>query len=311
VGSETSIAWTDHTFNPWIGCTKVSAGCANCYASALDKRWGHASWGPGAPRRVTSASNWREPIAWNKAAAAEGRRARVFCASLADVFDVEAPEGALSWLWALIRETPHLDWQLLTKRPERVAALLPWGARQPWANVWIGTSVENQAAADERIPHLLRVPAAVRFLSCEPLLEAVDLSLWLPSHGYVGTRGGQDDFDSPIDWIIIGGESGPGARPMRLEWARRIVEQCRAVGTACFVKQLGVEPRVNYYDDLTREFFEERNLEWPDPIGWSERDGQPRLDAVVSLRSPSRKGGEIEDWPEDLRVREFPEVRNG
>lgn len=229
MGETTKISWTDHTFNPWIGCTKVSAGCANCYAEALDGRWGHDSWGPGKPRRRTSASNWNEPIKWNAKAKAAGRRARVFCASLADVFDAEAPEGALEDLWTLIRLTPSLDWLLLTKRPERIRASLPkdWGAGYP--NVWLGTSVENQAAADERIPVLLGVPARVRFLSCEPLLGPVSIQ-----EAHTRVEGGLG-----IHWAIVGGESGPGFRPMSPVWARNLRDECGRLGVAFFYKQDG------------------------------------------------------------------------
>lgn len=220
MGDETNIAWTDHTFNPWIGCTKVSAGCANCYAEVLDKRWGHDSWGPGRPRRRTSKANWRKPLAWNKAAEEAGVRRRVFCASLADVFDPEAPPGARGDLWGLVEATPSLDWQILTKRPENVPIMMP--ATGLPHNVWLGTSVEDQAAAEARIPDLFEVEASVRFLSCEPLLGRVNLA----------------DF-SDVDWIIVGGESGHGHRPMDLAWARELRDLAHGRGIAFFFKQVG------------------------------------------------------------------------
>jgi protein gp37 len=302
MGAETSIAWTDHTFNPWIGCTKVSEGCRNCYAAARDKRWGHDHWGPRALRQVTSASNWREPLRWNKQAQEEGRRHRVFCASLADVFDVEAPEGAREWLWEIIRVTPMLDWQLLTKRPGRVAALLPWvsGAaakwsRQPWPNVWIGTSVEDQAAADLRIPPLLRVPAAVLFLSGEPLLGPVDLAKHLRccrDHNRDGDCDRHPRGCPRIHWVIVGGESGAGARPMRLEWAQSLVEQCAAAKVACFVKQMGSRPTFN------------RFTEGCDTPACNCGGASPRHQLPMKLADS--KGGDPAEWPESLRVREFP-----
>lgn len=243
MAENSKIEWTDHTFNPWIGCTKVSAGCANCYAEQMmDHRYGRVQWGPQGTRQRTSAANWRKPLAWNRKAAAEGRRYRVFCASLADAFE-DRPELApwRSNLFHLIQQTPRLDWLLLTKRPENVNRMIEqatgfsdsamWFHSAPHA--WIGTSVEDQAAADERIPHLLRVPARVRFLSMEPLLGAVDL--------WAETRIANDPAIPyiSVDWVIVGGESGPKARPMEPGWARSIRDQCVAAGVPFFFKQWG------------------------------------------------------------------------
>ncbi|HEX2101956.1 MAG TPA: phage Gp37/Gp68 family protein [Candidatus Synoicihabitans sp.] len=214
MGQNSHIEWCDHTFNPWIGCTKVSPGCANCYAETLmDTRYGRVKWGKGAPRRRTSLSNWKQPLKWDRDAAAEfiangerwaaladgstppaPPRPRVFCASLADCLDDEVPIEWLADLLDLIRRTPNLDWLLLTKRPQnwrgRISAVRDsapalrdycdlWLAGMGPANVWIGTTVEDQVRADERIPHLLAIPARVRFLSCEPLLGPVDLAEWI------------------------------------------------------------------------------------------------------------------------------------
>ena len=215
MADNSKIQWTTHTFNPWVGCQRVSPGCEHCYAESYDKRVGGAKlpdgtkslrWGPMAPRVRTSAANWKKPIAWNKAAERAGERHRVFCASLADVFErlQAGQEGDLdSWrleLLDLVARTPSLDWQLLTKRPGEIMRGLvgavdafertpgcseglnlveAWLDGRPPDNVWLGTTVEDQRRADERIPHLLKVPAKVRFLSCEPLLERVDLSKWL------------------------------------------------------------------------------------------------------------------------------------
>jgi protein gp37 len=255
MAENSSIEWTDHTFNPWLGCAKVSAGCLHCYAETLmDTRYGRVEWGVNGTRVRTSEANWRKPSQWNRQAEKEGRRYRVFCSSLADVFE-DRPELA-PWrrdLLALIASTPHLDWLLLTKRPENVSRMIGeaigridhadqthsarvWLMRHP--NVWIGTSVEDQDAADTRIPHLLRIPAAVRFLSMEPLLGPVDLNRHFWSRYDPGTC--QDDrLPALIDWVIVGGESGKGARPMQEEWVRDIKRQCDDAGVPFLFKQWG------------------------------------------------------------------------
>lgn len=178
---------------------------------------------------------WRAPRRWDLRAEAAGARARVFCASLADVFDNGVPAAWREDLWALIRRTPSLDWLLLTKRPSNIARMLPagWGDEGGWPNVWLGTTVEDQAEADRRVPHLLAVPARVRFLSCEPLLGPVDLSAALAAPG------GGDGAPPRVHWVIAGGESGPRARPYRAEWARSLRAQCGAAGVAFFHKQAG------------------------------------------------------------------------
>jgi protein gp37 len=194
MGENTAISWCHSTWNPWIGCTRVSPGCQHCYAEAFARRYNKAEWGPTAQRVRTSAANWRKPIIWNRKAQDEGIRRRVFCASLADVF--EDNDQLLEWrgeLFRLIEQTSSLDWLLLTKRPEHVNDMVPayWRTGRHWpANLWIGTTVENQAAADKRIPALINIPAPVRFLSCEPLLGAVDLATWfwsmIPIHRLAG-----------------------------------------------------------------------------------------------------------------------------
>ena len=171
----TAIEWTDHTFNPWWGCSRVSPACRFCYADDQAKRYGHQVWRRHGPRRMLSDANWARPLKWNRDAERAGVPAKVFCASMADVFedhpDVAEPRERL---WGVIEATPWLQWQLLTKRPENVARMVPWGDEWP-AHVLLGVSVENQRYADERIPRLLDVPAKVRFLSCEPLLGPVNL----------------------------------------------------------------------------------------------------------------------------------------
>jgi protein gp37 len=349
MGKDSSIEWTKHTFNPWRGCTKVSEGCRHCYAEVQSKRNLKVlgEWGPSGTRVVASESMWREPLKWDRAAREMGERHRVFCASLADVFeDWSGPllnasgerlfkccQCSHSWsadmadydptkrdrrpicqacgspgpnemsmpdvrdrLFDLIRETEHLDWLLLTKRPQNIAAALDrqmtrhpfivhdsaagprcerwttWkeigtSPAKMWPNVWLGTSVENQQTADERIPHLLKVPAAVRFLSCEPLLGEVSLTdrpWWDHRSEHAFYKAAFPGARPPIDWVIVGGESGPGARPMDEGWARSIRNQCDGAGVAFFMKQMG-----------------------------GARD----------------KRGDLEAIPEDLRVREFPDPR--
>ncbi|NKC33469.1 phage Gp37/Gp68 family protein [Falsiroseomonas selenitidurans] len=273
MGENSAIEWCDHTFNPWIGCTKVSHGCDHCYAEALATNRLGVAWGPQAERRRTAASTWHQPAAWNRRAEREGKRARVFCASLADVFDNQAPAEWLADLLDLIRLTPHLDWLLLTKRPQMILArlraalerlaqgtgrddlvawLAAWISGHPPATVWLGTTVENQAEADRRIPHLLAVPAAKRFLSCEPLLGPVSLHPMDQPGGWEELRPlyriAPGDFDGDgdpiaprgrIDWVISGGESGPAARPSHPDWHRSLRDQCAEAKVPFFFKQWG------------------------------------------------------------------------
>lgn len=238
MAENSKIEWTHHTFNPWIGCQKVGPGCDHCYAESWDARGlqGRASrWGAHAARTRTSAANWRKPLAWDKAAAAAGERHRVFCASLADVFD-NHPSILPEWradLWALIAATPHLDWMLLTKRPGNIDRMLPHGWVGGWPNVWLGCTVVDQAEADRDIPKLLSIPARVRFLSMEPLLGPVDLTRW------IGIEGDGASMGFGIDLVIVGGESGPGARPMHPDWVHSLRDQCIAAGVAFHFKQWG------------------------------------------------------------------------
>lgn len=233
MGLLTHIAWTDHTFNPWIGCTKVSPGCKNCYAEKQDLRWNYTEdgWGPDCPRHRTK--SWGDPIKWNRLCAANGSRDKVFCGSMCDVMDDDRTSPLNEWraaLWQLISATPNLDWQLLTKRPQNYRKYLPreWLRDGLPANIWLGSSVEDQKRAEERIHHLLDVPAQVRFISAEPLLEAVDFTPWLPN----------------LHWVIVGGESGHHFRPMHTAWALDIRNQCAAHDVAFFFKQhSGIHPK--------------------------------------------------------------------
>lgn len=217
----TAIAWTDSTFNPWWGCTKVAPGCDNCYAAALDRRTGGDHWGDAGPRAM-SVQNWNKPLRWNREAQAAGVRRRVFCGSMCDWTDKNAPDGQLDRLWSLIRDTPWLDWQLLTKRAPNIERSLPHDWGDGYANVWLGVTVENREHGLPRIDRLRNIPARVRFLSVEPLLEEL---------GDLDLRG--------IHWMIVGGESGACARPMEAAWAERVIAQSRDQGVSVFFKQWG------------------------------------------------------------------------
>lgn len=293
MADNTKIEWTDHTFNPWWGCSRVSPACRFCYADRDAQRYGHQLWRRHGERRMLSDDNWRKPLRWNRRAEQVGVPAKVFCASMADVFeDHPALEEPRKRLWDLIEATPWLRWQLLTKRPENVAGMAPWGDSWP-AHVWLGTSVETQRFAEQRIPILLEIPAGIRFLSCEPVLEDLDLTPWLAALRDVT----DPHYDAPdgavvdgmervgdqwvrrerLHWIICGGESGPKSRVTEVAWVRSLVEQCRSARVAPFVKQLGAA--------WAKDLF----------VGGK---------SVFSLGD--RKGGDWEHWPEDLRVREFP-----
>ena len=310
------IQWTDHTFNPWEGCTKVSQGCAHCYAEAITKRFGKKLWGPGVPRQRTSEAYWKKPLRWNAVAAANGVRFKVFCASEADVFDQEVPAEWRYDLFGLALRCPHLDWLFLTKRskdmrdfvthrntpgiiqayaavqacpgvgvenPAIADARADWLMAHPmecWPpkNWWFGASVENQDQAIIRIVDLLQTPAAVRFLSCEPLLGPIEFES-TALHDDCDHLGADCCASRHIQWVIVGGESGPNARPCDIEWVRSIVRQCREVGVAPFVKQLGSKPVSN--------------------ICFT---GEEKT--ILDLKD--KKGGDPAEWPPDLGVREFP-----
>lgn len=285
--ANTKIEWADHTFNPWIGCTRVSPGCDNCYAAAQDKfrHWTPEGWG--GPRRRTSPSNWKQPHRWEaqhaQFYAQHGRRQRVFCASLADVFDNQVPDEWFHDLMVVIQQTPNLDWLLLTKRPQNIVrrvnecgAVAGNGTRYLPINAQLGTSAEDQKRADLNIPALCKAKETlgvrVAFVSFEPLLGPVDLTqiddgtahrdvpreewgsaddeesppgLWWNvltgdrtiMHG--GATGDWSRTDSKLDWVIVGGESGHQARPMSIQWARILRDQCSAAGVPFLFKQWG------------------------------------------------------------------------
>lgn len=308
MGVDTKIAWTDHTFNPWWGCQRVSPGCEHCYAESFSKRVGLKVWGPTADRRFFGDKHWTEPHRWNLAAERAGVRRRVFCASMADV--CEDRRDLDFWrlkLRALIEATPWLDWQLLSKRPENFVRLL-WPGEWP-KNAWAGCTVEDQKRADERLRHLRGVPASVRFVSHEPALELVDYGRHLmicrhwqtkddigqapwcppwPKHVWKPQALVGAGWRRPFDWLIIGGESGHGARLFDLSWGRNVIAQCKAAGVPVFFKQTGS----NAMDS-------EHMI---DAGGFG--------DVPMDFATDSHKGDVPSEWPEELRVREFPEVRS-
>lgn len=228
--AETKISWTDYTYNPWIGCWEVSPACLNCYAKKVNARRRkdlQAEWVKDGKRSFTKTAN--DPLRWNREAHEKRKRYMVFCLSMGDVFeDHPALVEPRRELFELIRETKNLDWQLLTKRPENIMGMLPadWGSG--WPNVWMGATMEKQEIYDRRIKPLLEVPAKVHFISAEPLLEPLQLK-----HGK--TQG--------LDWIIVGGESGAGFRPMDLSWVRGIHDDSQRLGVTFFFKQVaGLHP---------------------------------------------------------------------
>jgi protein gp37 len=378
MAENSKIEWTDHTFNPWIGCQRVAPGCANCYAEEMmDRRYGKAKWGPegaGGTRVVAAESYWRQPLKWNREAEQSGVRRRVFCASLADVFEdwqgqMLMPDGSFAnnagtlatgmWttdrfsgvslrggtsattmnavrsrLFRLIDETPWLDWLLVTKRPENIRKMWvhPSDTGRDYEsltrkryNVWLLTSVSDQETADRNIPKLMECHdlAPVLGVSAEPLLGRINFGQswekhcgqhenghsanWLGKlnecpHCDAGENASDDNYQCPmchgtcrvrgLDWIIVGGESGAGARPCRVEDIRSIVGQCRDADVACFVKQLGAVPEIqgSYAD-------------WPDGVSVQRRGDRIRM--ILE----DEKGGDSEEWPGGLRLRQFPEVQ--
>jgi protein gp37 len=342
MSEQTNIAWTDSTHNFWWGCTKVSPGCANCYAETLVTTRLGGEWGKGKPR--VRSKGFEKPLAWNKKPwvcecgvfkaekevqweenrevklinevprlaycpfcnhKAIHHRRRVFSLSFGDWLDDEVPIEWLADMLSVIHRTPHLIWQLLTKRPEnfwkRICPAGDWmlahgmqstydGMINPWLtygdkgpapyNVWLGASVENQEMADKRIPELLKIPAKIRFLSVEPMLGPVNLAvhenILAADKRFKECKG----FPIAVDWVIFGGESGPKARPCNVDWIRDGVRQCKSAGVATFVKQMG---------SLAVDIIGGKHNQW---------------------QIKDKKGADPSEWPEDLRVREFPKLEN-
>lgn len=348
MGESTGIGWTHHTANFWWGCQRVSPGCEHCYAEHLAVvRRKLPVWGPPSTTgRERKKGVWKDVPKWNAAAKADGVRRRMFVSSMADVF--EAHPQVAPWraeALDLLADCDGLDVQLLTKRPENIRAMVPAAWLESWpAHVWVGTTVEDQKRAEQRIPHLLAVPAAVRFLSCEPLLDAVDLTSWLVPeaerehdayhnsgycYGDSHAQLSQAAEAAPrLGWVIVGGESGPGARPFDLAWARSIVAQCDAADVAVFVKQLGAQPvdsakaavhqpcmherkpaiRTTIYaadaPEVAQARVDERNT--------ALRLAAPQVEHPLYLRGAyridDRAGADPAEWPKDLRRQSFPEA---
>lgn len=232
MGEFTKISWVDSTWNPWIGCTHAGPGCDHCYAEAQNKfrKWNGGTWGDKAPRQVTATQTWRDPLSWEDKACAgrvgkDGQHWLVFAGDLCDIFDRLGDKDARIRMWELFRQTPHLTWLILTMRPQHIAEFLPADWDTGYRNVWLGVTVENRKNGYPRIEALRRIPATLRFISCEPLLENMpDIEL------------------TGIDWVIVGGESGSEARPFDIEWARVIKGRCQDFSTVFFLKQLGGAP---------------------------------------------------------------------
>jgi protein gp37 len=341
VSEKTGISWTDATFNPWWSCTQISPGCDNCYAKTLAARFGYG-WN-GAPMRTFGDKHWKAPTDWAKqdfaqcegcgwrgnaraskprdyagesrhlcpnceAASLIKARRRVFCASMGDWLDLDAPISEFVRLLDLIRVTPELDWLLLSKRignwrkrlTEAAEATVGSGGLSLWisrwlfggtppANVWLGATVVNQEEADRDIPKLLAVPARVRFLSIEPMLSPISFDCW-PLYG--------EDEKLLLHWIIAGGEGGPYARPLHVKWVRSIVQQCKAAGVAVHVKQLGAR--------IMDDGMSSPGEHWPmtkvrEPLAQFTLDDPPFM-----VRMLHAKGGDVAEWPADLRIQEFP-----
>lgn len=323
--AETSIEWTDAVWNPVRGCSIVSPGCHSCYAMRQAARFdypggtyeGLTKPGPSGPQwsgKINLVEDkLSEPLHWKKPR-------RVFVNSMSDLFHKDVPDEFIDRVFAVMALADHCTFQILTKRAERMAAYFAAKGLQdrvyeamereaeaadiadflfdawPLPNVWLGVSVENQKAADQRIPLLLQTPAAVRFLSCEPLLDRLELPwLWKNEHCPIHDRPRRiDDQLCPkagIDWVIVGGESGPGARPCDVAWIRSIVQQCKAAGISCFVKQLGARPYIDHS---------------PEPAASIARKYGVGPLVAECFELTDKKGGDMAEFPADLRVREFP-----
>lgn len=252
MGKLSKVEWCTHSFNAHWGCSKVRGdpACHFCYAEAFAKRVGQKVWGSGSPRRFFGDKHWAEPVKWDREAAAVGERARVFCASMADVFeDRRDLDEHRARLWELIDVTPNLDWLLLTKRPKNIGPMLATRQRE---NVWLGTTAATQEWVAPRISALLENEAAVHFLSCEPMLGPIDLTGAFRRRlrpGYEWRECLCDEIDPSdrpcvscaaqrgVGWVICGAESGPKARPMKEEWVRSLRDQCIAANVPFFYKQ--------------------------------------------------------------------------
>lgn len=356
MAKNTKIEWCDHSFNPWVGCTKISPGCDNCYAERWACRFGTVGWGAKANRRKTSAQNWRQPIQWNRQAEIQfnawerfktdynlsdsemivrgfikPRRPRVFCGSLCDVFDNAVPDEWRVELFELMSTTPHLDWLLLTKRIGNVMEMLercaikieshpdwsdegnpPHAALRDWLanwfllrlapkNIWLGATICNQEEADRDIPKLLATPAAVRFVSMEPLLGSVDLAQACAKYHWTDGDGVECvAMPRHLDWVIVGGETGKHARPLHPDWVRNLRDQCRSAGVPFCFKQWGMwAPAEALIDELIGDFAEA----WIRGDGFVIEGGEVDFfgDDAVLYRTGKKSAGRLLDghvWDE-------------
>lgn len=319
MSDKSSIEWTDATWNPIRGtkgrhhCVRISEGCKNCYAATMNHRFKGPDYVKGADTPRLDEDALLEPLRWK-------RPRRIFVCSMTDLFMDEHTDEMIGRVWGMMEQAEQHTFQVLTKRAKRMQEWLSnFPAHMTLPNVWLGVSAENQERADERIPHLLQTPAAVRFVSAEPLLGPINLDngecSWLSCRSKVTAEAYEtmsvkqqedhhccESFDAHgnhyrgIDWVIVGGESGPGARPCDVSWIRSIKEQCQGAGVPVFVKQLGARP------------FEGRGDETPHTCDHGNCPlGALHLKNEKGKRDP--KGGWMMSWPEDLRVRQMPEVR--
>lgn len=323
MGAETKIQWCDRTWNPWRGCEHDSPGCDNCYAEAGSLRNPAVlgEWGPEGERAIAAESYWRLPAKWDREAATAGERRRVFSLSYGDwLEDRRGLDPHRARMLAMIAATANLDYLLLTKRPGNFRPLLvrafnillrqendgfemvaKWLGGEPPKHVWLGTSVEDQQRADERVPDLMALPAALRFVSVEPLLGPVNLQRGIyatpPDARLRGTTLHRGLFGS-IDWVIVGGESGPHARPCDLDWIGSIITQCVTADVPVFVKQLGANVQGSDFDSVCAA----------DIFPGDVRRSPGRDDRTCRLHLTDPKGGNPDEWPEGFRLREFPRL---
>ena len=308
MGDKSAIEWTDATWNPIRGCSRVSEGCRNCYAERMAGRQINGAY-KGLVR--STGGGWTGEVRFVEDALDRPLRwkapRRIFVNSMSDLFHEKVTESWIAQIFNVMRSAEQHTFQVLTKRPERMRDLLSrWAASpgigngygwvtKPLPNVWLGASVEDQAMADERIPLLLQTPAAVRWVSSEPALGRVDFHRWLYNTSVLS---GEQTGGASLDWLVVGGESGPGARPFDLAWARSAIAQCRAAGVPCFVKQLGAHP---HYEQPSGRMF------CGAPQGlWARQPGCGAPSWSRSLVLRDRKGGDMAEFPEDLKVREYP-----
>jgi protein gp37 len=362
MGDKTSIEWTEASWNPVRGCSRVSKGCEHCYADGVARRFAgvgqpyeglvrigkdgkaKAQWN-GTVRVVSE--HLADPLRWT-------RPRMVFVNSMSDLFHEALPFETIAAIFGVMAAAPQHTFQVLTKRPQRAREFFDWyegesgtgaspyaavctarealanagekhvrdalagatrdalaGATEDWAlpNVWLGVSVEDQATADERIPHLLACPAAVRWVSYEPALGPVRFDRLTGADG-IWTDAMPErmsEREAGLDWIVVGGESGPGARPFDLAWARSVIAQCREAGVAVFVKQLGAAPvdgeRSAIYD---RHGLAAPSLAHEEAGMLAPQYAGGRVVRPAPFRVRDRKGGAMREWPKDLRVREWP-----